>query len=181
MLGNPIYMFLTIIIILAIVFVGLVLSLTKRSKWIFVYGLLFIPILSIFLYYLWNWEFQLVVHSFLMPSKTYECTPYSENIAQIFVPLPTRTVFLGAEDHCSHFYITYVNVNEFKSFYINLLEKMKQNRSIKDFNYRENREASLEENKGFVVQLVHGDEIHIFFKKYVGSDHFYIDIDYQPT
>lgn len=33
------------------------------------------------------------------------------------IPLPKRTVFKGKEDVCSAFYLAYVNVSDFKSFY----------------------------------------------------------------
>jgi hypothetical protein len=137
-----------------------------------------IPILILFQFYFWNLEFNDYAKSYLFPIKVFECE-YVEELKNISILLPERTVFKGKEDGCSPFYSAYVNVSDFKSFYQEELKTLKDKGKIKKYNYIERKDNYWTDNKGFVVELSSGSKIDIFIQRRAGSR--LISINYEPN
>lgn len=94
----------------------------KRKKQLVITILLFFLLQS----YFWNTEFNQFLKSFFFPSHSFQC-------AHLKIPLPDRTVFQGMTDYCSPFYRTYIQENQFVSYYQVELAKLKEKTVISDF------------------------------------------------
>lgn len=161
MTGNILYMPYTIILIIALIIIGIEVSvkLGKRKAKIFL--AIFMPIFVIIQFYFWNIEFNDYVKSYLFPSKSFVCEYTAKEDQGTSIPLPKRTVFHGKEDVCSPFYTTYISDTYFKEFYQKELNAMKNKGGIQNFHYKEQMNK-----KGFEVQLLSGTKVVIFIKRH---------------
>lgn len=176
MAGNLLYIPYTILMIIVLIILVIVIQLKKGKKGTRNFLMISMPILILFQFYFWNLEFNDYAKSYLFPSKGFECE-YVEELKEISIPLPERTVFKGKEDFCSPVYSTYVNVSEFKSFYLEELEAMKERGIIDEYHYIERKDNDWTENKGFIVELPSGSKMTIFIRRKEGSG--LISIDYE--
>ncbi|OME87938.1 hypothetical protein BK120_01025 [Paenibacillus sp. FSL A5-0031] len=180
MAGNILYIPYTVIMILAFIVCVVIIGIKKgkgSTKKFLAYT---IPIIALFQIYFWNLEFNNYIHSYLFPSKIYECESYMEDQINISIPLPKRTVFHGKSDGCSPFYSTYVDDKEFYSFYEKELKSLQYNGEIDSYSYIEQDENQQSINKGFLVELITGSDIDIFLSGNIGSNKRSISIDYNP-
>ncbi|KIL37635.1 hypothetical protein SD71_03290 [Cohnella kolymensis] len=178
MAGNILYIPYTIVMIIGLIILGAVIIFKKSktaAKNFFIFS---IPIFILFQFYFWNLEFNDYVKSYLFPSKVFECE-YVEELKNISIPLPERTVFKGKSDGCSLFYSTYVNVSEFKSFYQEELRTLKSKGIIQEYKYTELSDNDGTENKGFAAELPSGSKINFFIQRREGSG--LISIAYEPN
>lgn len=164
MAGNILYIPYTILMIMGLIILVVAIKLIKGKRAAKKFLIFLIPLLILFQFYFWNLEFNNYVKSYLFPSKVFECE-YVEELKNLSIPLPERTVFKGKEDGCSPFYSTYVNVSDFNSFYRGELETLKSKGEIQEYWTVTN---------GFVVELSSGSRIDIF----ISSG--FISIDYEP-
>lgn len=176
MTGNILYIPYTFLMIIGLIILVTVIMFKKGKRGGYVL-IISIPVFILFQFYFWNVEFNGYVKSYLFPSKLFECE-YEEELDHLSIPLPERTIFLGKEDFCSPFYSTYVNVNEFKSFYQEELKTLKSKGKIQSYHYIEPKDNYWSENKGFVVELPSGSKIDIFIRRREGSGLFSISLHY---
>jgi hypothetical protein len=174
--GNILYIPYTVFIIIGLIILVVIIKLKKGKRATKNFLIISIPILILFQFYFWNLEFNDYVKSYLFPSKVFECE-YEEELKNISLPLPKRTVFEGKEDVCSPFYLAYVNVSDFKSFYQEELKTLKSEGKIQKYNYIERKDNDWTEYKGFVLELSSGSKIDIFIRRKEGSG--IISIDYE--
>jgi len=175
--GNILYIPYTILICITLIIFVFVIKLTKGKRATKNFLIISIPIFILFQFYFWNIEFNHYVKSYLFPSKVFDCGNEAE-LKHISIPLPKRTVFQGKEDACSPFYLSYVNVEEFKSFYQEELKTLKSKGEIQNYTYIERKDYYWTENKGFVVELW-GSKIDIFIHRREGSG--LISIQYESN
>ncbi|MGO4500146.1 hypothetical protein AB4114_30190 [Paenibacillus sp. 2RAB27] len=145
----------TIIMIIGLFILIVILKGAKSKKVPFILLIISIPIFIIFQCYFWNGTYNNYVKSYLFPSKVFECE-YEEELKNIAIPLPKRTVFKGKSNICSPFYLSYVDDRDFKSFYQEKLNKLKDKGTIQ--NYRQIN------NNGFEVELLSGSKIEILHR-----------------
>ncbi|RIE03559.1 hypothetical protein D3H35_11005 [Cohnella faecalis] len=168
MAGNLLYMPYTFLMIIGLIILFVIIMLKKGKRAVKVFLSISVPVLILFQFYFWNLEFNNYVKSYLFPSKAFKCADIEE-LKSLSIPLPERTVFKGKEDGCSPFYLTYVNVNGFKSYYQKELQTLKDTGKIQNYRY---------ENKGYLVELSSGSKIDIFFHRREGESGL-ISIDYN--
>ncbi|WP_256759853.1 hypothetical protein [Cohnella sp. WQ 127256] len=176
---NLFYIPYTFFMIIGLIILVVAIKLIKGNKATKKILIISIPILILFQFYFWNIEFNHYVKSYLFPNKTFECE-YLEEFGDISIPLPERTVFTGKKDSCSPNYLTYVNVNGFKSFYQKELNTMKDKGKIQKYRYVERKDDFWTENKGYVVELPSGSKIDVFFQRREGESGL-ISIDYKTN
>lgn len=178
MAGNIMYIPYTIFMIIGlIILIVVIIKLWKGNRVAKNLLIMSLPILILFQVYFWNIQFNDYVKSYLFPSKAFECI-YEKQLKNISIPLPERTVFKGREDACSSFYSTFVNVNDFKFFYQEELEKLKDKGEIEKYTLIDRKDNNWSENMGYAVELSSGSIIDIFFKRREGSG--MILIDFEP-
>lgn len=140
-----------------------------------------LPIFILILLYFWNLDFNNYIKSYLFSSHAYECE-YSEELEELSIPLPNRTVLKGREDFCSPFYITYVDDQDFIDFYQVELKKLKSSGQIEEYKYLE---VEVEEEKlstkGYIIELSSGSEIEIVIYQYEDNNEWFISVDYHPN
>jgi hypothetical protein len=175
--GNILYIPYTVLIFIGLIFLVVIIKLKKGKRATKNFLIISIPILILFQFYFWNLEFNNYVKSYLFPSKAFKCE-YVEELKNISIPLPERTVFLGKEDGCSPNYLAYVNANDVKSFYQKELKTLKDKGEIQKYSYVERKDNFWTENKGYVVELSSGSKIDIFFQRREGESGL-ISIDYE--
>ncbi|MGO4500789.1 hypothetical protein AB4114_33505 [Paenibacillus sp. 2RAB27] len=74
------------------------------------------------------------------------------------IPLPKRTVFKGKQNVCSPFYLTYVDERDFKSFYQEELNKLKEKGTIQDYSDMENNKFAVKLLSGSSIEIIHETE-----------------------
>lgn len=89
----------------------------------------------------------------------------SEELRGLSIPLPRRTVFLGREDACSPFYLTYVDGDQFKAFYGKELAVLKKRGEAADYRYDERKDRYGTEYKEYLVDLASGSRIAISYHR----------------
>lgn len=175
--GNVLYIPYTFLMIIGLIILVSVIMLKKGKRAAGNFLIISIPVLILFQFYFWNVEFNGYMKSYLFPNKVFECE-YEEELEHLSIPLPERTILQGKENFCSPFYSTYVNVNEFKSFYQEELMTLKSKGKIQSYHYIERKDNYWSENKGFVVGLPSGSKIDIFIRRREGSGLFSISLHY---
>ncbi len=156
----------------------IVISFKKDKRAMKGFLMISLPLIILFQFYFWNLNFNNYVKSYLFASKGFECE-YEEELKNLIIPLPERTVFKGKQDGCSPFYITYVNVTDFESFYQKELKSLKNQGKIQSYRDIERTDKDWTEDQGFVVELPSGSTIEIFTYTIKGSG--IIAIDYQRS
>ncbi|NOU67820.1 hypothetical protein GC096_27725 [Paenibacillus sp. LMG 31461] len=155
MAGNILYIPYTIAMIIGLLILIVIVKVAKRKKVPSIILMISIPIFIIIQCYFWNVNYNNYVKSYFFPSKIFECE-YEDELKNMAIPLPKRTVFKGNQNVCSPFYLTYVNERDFKSFYQEELNKLKDKGTIQDY-------SDMENNK-FAVRLLSGSSIEIIHK-----------------
>ncbi|ANE46206.1 hypothetical protein SY83_07900 [Paenibacillus swuensis] len=176
MAGNVLYIPYSIIMILVVIMLIVFTSLTKRTKTTKYIIAISLPILIVFQFYFWNLEFNDFAKSFVFPSKEFRCE-YEHELKDLSIPLPERTVLKGREDVCSPFYSTFVNEDEFRSFYQEELLTMKNKGEIVKYKYLERNDVDGDGNKGFLVELASGSKVDIVIHKREDSNKWLISIN----
>jgi energy-coupling factor transporter transmembrane protein EcfT len=176
--GNILYIPYTIFIIIGLIILVVVIKLKKGKRANRNFLIISMPIVILSQFYFWNSEFNNYVKSYLFASKVFECE-YIEELKNMSIPLPKRTVFKGKEDICSPFYLAYVNTSDFISFYQEELKTLKDKEKIQKYIYIERKDNYWTENKGFAVELSSGSKIDIFIRRREGSG--LISIVFEPN
>lgn len=171
LVGNILYIPYTIFMIIGLIILFMILKVAKSKKVPSILLIISIPIFIFIQCYFWNLTFNHYVKSYLFPSKVFECE-YEEELKNISIPLPERTIFLGKQNICSPFYLAYVSVHDFKAFYQEELKELKEKGKIQKYGT---------ENNGFVLELLSGSKIEIFYEFYEREDINLITIDYEPN
>ena len=177
MTGNILYIPYTIFMIIGLIILLVVIKIKKGNKATINYLIILLPVFVLFQFYFWNLEFNDYVKSYLFPSKVFECK-YEEELKNIPIPLPDRTVFKGKENICSPIYLSYVKDNDFKSFYQEELMTLRDKGKIHSFSYIERKDSYRTESKGFEVDLKSGSKIEVFIHRGEGSG--FLTIDFEP-
>ncbi|MGD8190643.1 hypothetical protein ACQCN2_11750 [Brevibacillus ginsengisoli] len=177
MTGNILYMFYSVFITVSMIILSVTIRVKKGSSSLKSFIILSLPILLFIQVYFWNSKFNDFTKSLLFPSKVYECG-YVEDLKNISIPLPKRTVFHGKEDACSSRYSTYINDHEFTHFYENELNKLTNKKEIKNYSYVEKNDGFWVEEKGYSINLLSGSKLEIFIHRRESENNWSISIDF---
>lgn len=178
MAGNILYIPYTVIIVIALLGTATFIQLKKGKAALQKFLLVSVPITFVLQVYFWNDTFNDYVKSFVFPSKVFTCS-HADDLKDIAIPLPRRTVFHAKSDGCSPLYSTYVDDREFIRFYEEVLPIMKSRREIADFHYVERQNDNWADEKGFQLDLVSGATVEILIYRGKGMDRWGIKMDYQ--
>ena len=168
MAGNILYIPYTIFIVLSIIVLKITLYKFKGSTPTKKFLSVVLPLFLLIQIYFWNLGFNDLVKSYFFPDDTYQCG-FSEEIQSFSLGLPERTVLKSKEDGCSNFYITYIDVQKFRSFYMQELQRLKNNGAIESYHYFEVQDNGTLKY-GYAVEFSSSmTKLDIFF--YTKDDH----------
>jgi len=173
MAGNLMYFPYTAIILIIVIGSSLIVRKQRGSGATKKFFMVAIPIFILIQLYFWNLDFNKYMKSYLFPSTTYECE-YKEELKNLSISLPKRTVLIGRQDVCSSIYSTYVNNGCFKDFYNNELSKLKNKGEIESYRYFKETE---DDKNGFLVELTSGSIIEIGMYRHKVTNEWTILID----
>jgi len=100
------------------------------------------------------------VKSYLFSSESYSCE-YEDELKDITILLPDRTVIQAKEDACSPFYTTYVGESDFQSFYERELTRLKYSGLIQHYYFIQEGIIRQKDRSEFFVELASGTNIVI--------------------
>ncbi|MGC5327349.1 hypothetical protein [Brevibacillus sp. SYSU BS000544] len=176
MAGNILYIPLSIIILTVLLIAAVVVRVKKGKIALRKFLLICLPAFLVLQVYFWNHAVNNYVKSFLFPSKTFTCN-YKEDMKNLHIPLPKRTVFHGKEDGCSPFYTTYADIGEITSFYEEELQIMKNRNEILNYHSIERDSGYWAEEKGFILELLSGAEVEVIIYRRNETDRWTIKIN----
>ncbi|MFB9324696.1 hypothetical protein ACFFSY_01925 [Paenibacillus aurantiacus] len=165
MAGNILYFFYSGFVLVAWMAILVIFAMKKDVGSMKKVVLVTTPLVVLCGFYFWNGEFNNVVKSYMFSSKAFECD-YTAELTHLSIPLPNRTVFMGKENACSPFYLTYADEKTFTDFYEEELGKMRINEDIQTFHPVE---------QGFMIELSSGSTIDIL----LDEDDRLLSIDYK--
>ena len=164
MAGNINYYIYSICLVIAFCILFVLIKLTDRKRILIAFLILSIPSLILCQTYFWNYMFNSYVKSYIFSSESYACE-LEEELKNITIPLPERTVFQAKEDSCSPFYMTYSSETEFQTFYTIELSKLKASEFIQNYQFIQEGVHGQKDRSGFFVELTTGSHIVISFQE----------------
>ncbi|MCR8655789.1 hypothetical protein [Paenibacillus endoradicis] len=177
MAGNIYYIIYSIGLVIAFCIVLIIIKSINRKRIIIVFLTVSIPIFILCQTYFWNFTFNSYVKSYLLSSESFSCE-FEEDLKNITIPLPKRTVFQAKEDVCSPFYITYVGENEFQSFYEKELTRLKTSGQIQNYYFIQEGVRAQKDRSRYFVELSSGPDLVISFQ--TSDDTYWLAITYVP-
>ncbi|TCT20927.1 hypothetical protein EDD68_11255 [Melghiribacillus thermohalophilus] len=178
MAGNLLYIPYTIFIILAVILISFILASKAGNRAAKHFFMAAVPVVVLIQFYYWNLDFNDWVKSYLFSSSEFVCG-YADELEELPIPLPERTVLKGREDFCSPFYITYTDFYDFMSFYAEKLKEMKRNGDVKSYQFMERGSEHL--SKGYAVILNSGSSLEIVMRNSEDPGKRLLSIDYEPV
>ena len=139
MAGNILYIPYTIFIVLSIIVFTFILYRIKGSTPTKRFLSVVLPLFLLIQIYFWNLGFNNLIKSYFFPDVTYQCD-FDEELHSFSIRLPERTFLKSKEDGCSNFYTTYIDVHKFRSFYMQELQRLKNNGDVESYHYFEEQE-----------------------------------------
>ncbi|HIW34254.1 MAG TPA: hypothetical protein IAA29_15845 [Candidatus Paenibacillus intestinavium] len=163
MAGNINYIIYSIGLVIGLCILLIIIKLINRKRVMIVVLIISIPCFILCQTYFWNFTFNSYVKSYLFSSEVYLCE-LDNNLKNITITLPKRTVFKGKEDGCSPFYFTYISETEFQSFYEKELTRLKTSELIQNYYFIQEGVSEQKNRSGFFVELATGANIVISFQ-----------------
>ncbi|MBO8155763.1 MAG: hypothetical protein H0Z32_04825 [Bacillaceae bacterium] len=180
MAGNLLYMLYSVLIIFAVIMISFTLAVRAGNRAAKNFLMAAVPVVMLIQFYYWNLDFNDWVKSYLFSSKEFICE-YANELEEMPIPLPERTVLHGRDDFCSPFYITFTDFHDFKSFYAEKLEEMKRTGDIESYQLVERESEYWPFVRGYAVVLHSGSTIDILMKERKDSGKRMLSIDYEPV
>ncbi|GIO11894.1 hypothetical protein J19TS2_14490 [Cohnella xylanilytica] len=178
MAGHPAYILYTVLMGIALLIGGIALLGSRRNKVVFRVFVASLPVFLAVQCYYWIPDANRYAKGYLFPSRTYSCAD-AEELRDLVLPLPRRTVLTGKEDACSPNYATPWGIEAYRSFYKDELEALRSRGVIREYRYIEAKESGRTARWGYVAVLPSGSELEILLREAEGSG--LMTIDYKEN
>lgn len=155
---SSVYLFTFLIVIILIIMI--VSFLKKKKHFIKNEMLIFIPLLVFIYFYLFNYNFFLLIRSNVLPEK--KCTVeynFNSNLTDVTIDLPPKSVFLFKTP--TKVYYSKCTENQCINFFHESLTLMKSKTKIKDFNFDNSQNKYniiLNNNKHFEIFIIKNEK-----------------------